>query len=134
MKKVLSVQNNVNFTIVLTKLASAMNPTNLVEQRALKNVNSCLNTSIYSYFETVIIYILMLIFSTPVLIRHLWQIKTVVFLHWCLIRTVLLPLTGPPHSVGNPVTTYSPNHPRAVFLHDLKIGAIDWTCTCDGIG
>jgi hypothetical protein len=30
------------------------------------------------------------IFSTPVLIKHLWQLKTVVVLHWCLIRTVLL--------------------------------------------
>jgi hypothetical protein len=36
------------------------------------------------------IYIKMLfIFSTPVLIRHLWQLKTVVFLHWCLICPVL---------------------------------------------
>ncbi len=26
-----------------------------------------------------------LIFSTPVLIRHPWQLRTVVFLHWCLI-------------------------------------------------
>jgi hypothetical protein len=26
----------------------------------------------------------------PVLIRHLWQFKTVVFLHWCLICVVLL--------------------------------------------
>jgi hypothetical protein len=25
-----------------------------------------------------------------VLIRHLWQLKTVVFLHWCIICTVLL--------------------------------------------
>jgi hypothetical protein len=25
-----------------------------------------------------------------VLIRHLWQHKTVVFVHWCLIRAVLL--------------------------------------------
>ncbi len=24
------------------------------------------------------------------LIRHLWQLKTVVFLHWCLICAVLL--------------------------------------------
>ncbi len=24
------------------------------------------------------------------LIRHLWQLKTVVFLHWCLIRAVQL--------------------------------------------
>jgi len=31
---------------------------------------------------------MLFIFSTPVLIRHLWQLKTVVFLHWCLICTV----------------------------------------------
>jgi len=30
------------------------------------------------------------IFSTPVLIRYLWLLNTVVFLHWCLILTVLL--------------------------------------------
>ncbi len=29
-------------------------------------------------------------FLTPVLIRHLRQLKKVVFLHWCLIRTILL--------------------------------------------
>jgi hypothetical protein len=29
-------------------------------------------------------------FSTPVLIRHLWQLKTVVFLHWFQICAVLL--------------------------------------------
>jgi hypothetical protein len=29
-------------------------------------------------------------FSTPVLIRHLWQLKTVVFLHWCLKLSVVL--------------------------------------------
>ena len=39
-----------------------------------------------------------------------------------------------PHELGNPVTSYSPNHPRAVFLHDLKIGHAPWRCTCDGIG
>ncbi len=33
---------------------------------------------------------MLFIFSTPVLIRHLWQLKTVAFLHGCLIRTVLL--------------------------------------------
>jgi len=32
----------------------------------------------------------MFIFSTPGLIRHLWQLKAVVFLHWCLICYVLL--------------------------------------------
>ncbi len=30
------------------------------------------------------------IFSTPVLIRYLWQLKTAVFLHRCLICTVPL--------------------------------------------
>ncbi len=34
----------------------------------------------------------MFIFSTPVLIRHLWQLKTVVFLHRCLICAFLLKL------------------------------------------
>ncbi len=39
----------------------------------------------------VIFYIEMLfIFSTPVVIRRLWQLVNVVFLHWCLIGTVLL--------------------------------------------
>ncbi len=33
---------------------------------------------------------MLFIFSTPVLIRHLWQLKTIVFLHWCLICAVLL--------------------------------------------
>ncbi len=28
---------------------------------------------------------MLFIFSTPVLIRHLWQLKTLVFLHWCLL-------------------------------------------------
>ncbi len=35
---------------------------------------------------------MLLIFSTPVLIRYLWQLKTVVFQHWCTIRAVLLKL------------------------------------------
>ncbi len=33
---------------------------------------------------------MLLTFSTPGLIRHLWQLKTVVFLHWCLIHSLLL--------------------------------------------
>jgi len=33
---------------------------------------------------------MLFIFSTPVLIRHLWQLKTVVSLHWCLILGVPL--------------------------------------------
>jgi hypothetical protein len=37
---------------------------------------------------------MLFIFSTPVLIRHLWQLKTVVFLHWCQICAL-------PRSIGN---------------------------------
>jgi hypothetical protein len=33
---------------------------------------------------------MLFIFLTPVLIRHLWKLNTVVFLHWCLIHAVLL--------------------------------------------
>ncbi len=33
---------------------------------------------------------MLFIFSTPELVRHLWQLKTVIFLHWCLICCVLL--------------------------------------------
>ncbi len=33
---------------------------------------------------------MLFIFSTLVLIRHQWQLKTVVFLHWCLICNVPL--------------------------------------------
>jgi hypothetical protein len=57
--------------------------------------NTYLNTNIYSYLETSggqssnlrsnVVH-----FFTPVLIRHLWQLKTVFFLHWCLICPVLL--------------------------------------------
>lgn len=39
-----------------------------------------------------------------------------------------------PHELGNPVTAYSPNHPRAVFLEDLKLGNAIWKCSCDGVG
>ncbi len=34
---------------------------------------------------------MLFIFSMPVLIRHLWLLKTVVFLHWCLICSVYWP-------------------------------------------
>jgi hypothetical protein len=37
---------------------------------------------------------MLLMFSTPGLIRHLWLLKTVVFLHWCLICAIPLPSTS----------------------------------------
>jgi hypothetical protein len=57
-----------------------------MEQCTFKNVNNCLNSTIYTYLETsggqsYILYLMLFIFSTPVLIRHLWQLKTVIFLH-----------------------------------------------------
>ncbi len=60
-----------------------------------KNVSNCLNINIYSYLETTggqrsDLYFNIVHFSTPVLIRHLWQLKTVVFLHWCLLCALLL--------------------------------------------
>ncbi len=39
-----------------------------------------------------------------------------------------------PRHLGNPVTTYAPSHPRAVFLRQLRIGGNRWGCDCDGIG
>ncbi len=66
-----------------------------VEQHSLKDVNSYLNTNNYSYLETYggqssNLYLNVVNFSTPVLIRHMWQLKTVVILHWCLICAVPL--------------------------------------------
>jgi uncharacterized membrane protein len=60
-----------------------------------KNVNNCLNTNIYFYLETSSgqsynLYLNAVHFSTPVLIRHLWQLMRVVLMHWCLICTVPL--------------------------------------------
>jgi hypothetical protein len=60
-----------------------------------QNINNCLNTNIYSYLETSggqssNLYLHVVHFSTPVLIRKLWQLKTVVFMHSCLICIVPL--------------------------------------------
>jgi hypothetical protein len=64
-------------------------------QQALKNVNICFNTSIYSCLETSggqssNLYLNVVHFLSPVLIRHLWELKIFVFLHWFLICDVLL--------------------------------------------
>ncbi len=60
-----------------------------------KNVNNCLYTNIYSYLETsggisYNLYLNAVHFSTPELIRHLWQHKTIVILHQYLICSVLI--------------------------------------------
>jgi hypothetical protein len=61
----------------------------------LKNVNNCLNTNIYSYLEgsggqSSNLYLNVVHFLTLVLIRQLWQLNRVIFLHWCQICAVLL--------------------------------------------
>jgi hypothetical protein len=68
-----------------------------MEPHALKNVNNCFNTNIYDYLETSSgqssnLYLNVVHFLTPVLVRHLWQLKRAVFLHLQLIRAVLLGL------------------------------------------
>jgi hypothetical protein len=85
------------YSISITILCKLGCPTRdcTIEQRAFKKVNHCLNTNIYSYLETsggksFNLYLNVVHYSTPVIIRRLWQLKTVVFLHWCLLCTVLL--------------------------------------------
>ncbi len=83
------------FQCCCTKMSSIFLMHLIMEQRTFKNVNNYLNTNIYSYWKTSggqssNLYLKVVHFSTPELIRHLWQLKTVVFLHWCLICTVLL--------------------------------------------
>jgi hypothetical protein len=64
------------------------------------NIHSCLRTC---GGQSSSLYLNVDLFSTPVLIRHLWQLKTVVFLHWCLIHAVLLlPYTNPTN--GTPIS------------------------------
>jgi len=38
------------------------------------------------------------------------------------------------HKLGNPVTGYTPNYPRAVFLEHLRLGGTTYDCSCNGIG
>ena len=64
-----------------------------MEQRTLENVNNYQNTSINSYLKTsggqsYNLYLNVVHRLTTVLIKHMWQLKTVVFLHWCLICAV----------------------------------------------
>ncbi len=64
-----------------------------MEQHALKNVNNNLNTNIFTLTfggQSSNLFLNVAQFFMPVLIRHLWQLKTVVFLHWSLIFAILL--------------------------------------------
>jgi len=55
---------------------------------------NCLNANIYSYLKTSggqssNLYLNLVHFFNTSVIRHLWQLKTVVFLHWSLICALL---------------------------------------------
>ncbi len=66
-----------------------------MEQRTLNNVSNYMNANTYSYLQTSGVqssnlYSNVVHFLTPELIRHLWQLKTIVFMHWCQICAILL--------------------------------------------
>ncbi len=76
---------------------------------------------------------MLFIFSTPVLIRHLRQLKTVVFLHWCLIHVVLLGLTSCSYQAHSEMTSWqngmAPKKSGALFttlyfIRNLHMGPI----------
>jgi hypothetical protein len=76
---------------LLDVYASVSNMCRSMEQHAQEKVNCCWNTKINFYLETsggqnYNLYLNADHFLTSVLIRHLWQLKTVVFLHRCLMR------------------------------------------------
>jgi hypothetical protein len=79
----------VNVMLSVVMLSATM------EQHTLKSVNNCLITDIYSYLETTggqssNLHLNVVHFLRQVLIRHLRQLKTAVFLHRCLIHAALL--------------------------------------------
>jgi hypothetical protein len=58
-----------------------------LKQQALINVNNCFNTETSG--GQISNQNLYLLFSTPMLIRYLGRLKTLVFLHWRLICAIL---------------------------------------------
>ncbi len=50
------------------------------------------------------------------LIRHLWQLETVVYLHWCLIRAVLLGYAYLLLTILGDATRYDP-----IFVASTKV-------------
>jgi hypothetical protein len=73
---------------------------------------------------------MLFIFSTPELIRHLWQLKTAVFPHWRLIRAVLLSQVLSQSAftnLQNIATIYklfTKIHKHKLILKVLKIGKL----------
>ncbi len=72
-----------------------------------KNEHNCLNTHIYPYLETSggqssNLYLNVVHFSIPVLVIYLWQLKTIIFLHCCLIQAAQL--NGAGNTNGGSIT------------------------------
>jgi hypothetical protein len=83
-----------------------------MEQHTLKTENNYLNTNIYTYLVTsggnsYILYLNVIHFLMPVLVRHLLKLKTVVTLHWYPICASLLSLImSSANSHVNKLATY----------------------------
>ncbi len=85
-------------TMTVSSRIRNYNLADIIDQHALKNVSNCLNTNIYSYFKTsggqssnLYLNVAYLFYTST--IRHPWQLKTVVFLHWRQIRAQLVMLS-----------------------------------------
>ncbi len=103
-----------------------------MEQRALENVKQLLKTNIYSYLETSgeqssNLY-LDVHFLKSVLIRHLWQLETVVSLHWCLICTVLFWICQT-HNLMKLVLTILKNVKKNIIFRLFLCQTNGWTQT-----
>ncbi len=90
-----------------------------MKQFALNNVNGCVNTNINSSLgasgsQSYKLYLNVHFFNNSV---HQWQVKTVVFLHWCLIPAVFWP--------------YGNNNSHKKFYSTIP-GAVKWVQTLAG--
>ncbi len=89
--------------LITAVIYSLRNKLECLSLASLSSLVQCLRTNTLAYYRNrkyrplmvkALLYSkMLLIFLTPVLIRHLWLLKTVAFLHWCLIPAVLLKMS-----------------------------------------
>ncbi len=77
------------------KVTDSYKHSSLLRHGIEQHVNNCLHTNISSYLETSggqssNLYLNVIHFFKTSINQTLWQLKTVVFLHWCLICAHLL--------------------------------------------
>ncbi len=97
-----------------------------MEQSALKNVNNCFKTNFYSCLDSSVgksynLYLNTAHCSTAVLIRHPWQLKTVVFLNWCLISSVLLGVNQLIQKMPNSEELFARQPTKLIFAKKFKV-------------